>query len=148
MKFSSFVILFSRDVKLSSWMVAELTLVVVATKLTLVVVTAELTIVVVEAELSLVVAAAELTAIVVAVTQVIAMVVVMTQVAAVVVAATKVATMEVTSPIWEIQILPYQTQCPTCTIGRNSQRSFQVSIHHSPWGIPACFYGGQVLPCP
>jgi hypothetical protein len=139
MKFSSFVILFSQDVKLSSWMAVELTLVVV---------TAELTIVVVEAELSLVVAAVELTAIVVAVTQVIVVVVVMTQVVAVVVAVTEVATVAVTSPIWEIQILPYQTKCPTCTIGRNSQHSFQVSIHHSPWGILACFYGGQVLPCP
>jgi hypothetical protein len=59
MKLSSFVMLPSRDAKLSSWVATELTLVVAAV---------ELFAVVVAVELSLVVVAAELTAIVVVVT--------------------------------------------------------------------------------
>jgi hypothetical protein len=98
--------------------------------------------------LSLVVVVVERSTIVVAVTQVIAVVVVMTQIAAMVVAATKIAAVEVTSPNWKIQSLPHQTQCPTCAIGCDNQHSFQVCIHHSLQGIPACFYGGQVLTCP
>jgi hypothetical protein len=90
---------------------------------------------------AVVVVAVELTAIMVAVTQVAAMVVAATQVTDVVVAMTQVAVVVVVS-------LPHQTQCPTCAIGCDSQRSFQVSFHHSLQGIPACFYGGQVLPCP
>jgi hypothetical protein len=156
MKLFYFVMLSSRDVKLSSWAVAKLSLVVAAAELTLVVavaeltlvVAAELTTVVVAVELSLVVVVVELSTIVVAVTQVIAVVVVMTQIAAMVVAATKIAAVEVTSPNWKIQSLPHQTQCPTCAIGCDNQHSFQVCIHHSLQGIPACFYGGQVLTCP
>jgi hypothetical protein len=121
MKLSSFV-MSSQDVKLSSW-AAELSLVLAA------------------AELALLVAAAELTAIVVAATQVVAIVVAATKVVAVVVAATKVDALvvavnefvaaTVTSPNWKIQSLPRQTQCLACTIGRDNQRSYQVSIHHS-----------------
>jgi hypothetical protein len=69
MKFSSFVMLSSREEKLSSWVATELSLVVEAV---------ELTAVVVATELPLVLAVAELTAVVVAVIQVIAVVVVVT----------------------------------------------------------------------
>jgi hypothetical protein len=159
MKLSSFVMLSSRDAKLSSWVVAELSLVVVAVELSFVVAAAELTlvvptvelsavVVVAKAKLSLLVVATELTVIVVAPTQVIAVVVAMTQVATVVVAALEVAAVVVMSPNWKIQSLPCQTQCPACTIGCDSQHSFQVSIHYSLQGIPGCFYGAQVLPCP
>jgi hypothetical protein len=58
MKLSYFVMLSSRDAKLSSWAVVEPSLVGVVVELTLVVATAELTVVVVAMELSLVVAAA------------------------------------------------------------------------------------------
>jgi hypothetical protein len=128
----------SRDAKLSSWAAVEPSLVVAVAvaELTLVVAVAELTVVVVATELSLVVAATELTAIVVA----------MTQVAAVVGAAIEVAAVAVTSLNWKIQSLRHQTQCPACTIGCDNQSSFQLSIHHSLQDIPACFYGGQVLP--
>jgi hypothetical protein len=124
---------------LSSWVAVELSLVVAA---------AELTAVVVAAELSLVVVAAELIAVVVVAAEVVDVVVAITQVAVVVVAATEVAAVVVTSPNYKIQSLPRQTQCPTCAIGHDSQCSFPVSIHHSLQGIPTCFYGGQVLPCP
>jgi hypothetical protein len=120
---SSIVMLSSRDAKLSSWAAAELSVVVVA------------------AELSVVVVAA-------AVTHVAIVVVAVTHVAAMVVATTQVAAVAVASPNWKIQSLPCQTQCPACTIGRDSQCSFQVFIHHSLRGIQACFYGGQVLTCP
>jgi hypothetical protein len=110
----------SRDAKLSSWVAAELSMVVAM------------------AELTLVVAAVKLYAVVVE----------MTQVAIVVVAATEVAVVVVTSLNWKIQSLPRQTRCPTCIIGCDSQCSFHVSIHHSLQGIPPCFYGGQVLPYP
>jgi hypothetical protein len=95
-------------------------------------------------------AAAELSVVVVAaaVTHVAIVVVAVTHVAAMVVATTQVAAVAVASPNWKIQSLPCQTQCPACTIGRDSQCSFQVFIHHSLRGIQACFYGGQVLTCP
>jgi hypothetical protein len=158
MKLSSFVMLSTWDANLSSWAVAELSLVLAVVKLSLVVAVAEakLTLVVAAVELSAIVVMAkltlvlvvELTVVVVVVTQVIAVVVAMTQVAAVVVAATEVATVAVMSLNWKIQSLPHQTQCPAYAIGRGSKHSFQVYIHHSLQGIPACFYRGQVLPCP
>jgi hypothetical protein len=83
---------------------------------------------------------AELSAVVVVVTQVIVVVLATTMVAAVVVAAIDVAAVLVMSPNWKIQSLPHQTQCHVCTIGCDNQHSFQVSIHHSLWGILACFY--------
>jgi hypothetical protein len=157
MKLSSFVMLSSQDAKLSSWVAAELSLVVVAVELSLVVAAVELTLVAAAAELTLVVAVVKLTlvvavvelfAIVVAMTQVAAVVVATTEVATVVVAATEVATVVATSLNWKIQSLPRQTQCPAYAIRRDSQHSFLVFTHHSLQGIPACFYGGQVLPCP
>jgi hypothetical protein len=121
------------------------------------VVAAEQSLFVAVVELSLVVAIADLAAILVAVTQVIAIVVSMTKFVAVVVAVTKVdalvvavkdvAAVAVTSPNWKFQSLPRQTECLACTTGHDNQSSFQVSIHHSLQSIPACFYGGQVLPC-
>jgi hypothetical protein len=87
--------------------------------------------VVVAAKLTLVVAAAELYAVMMVMTQVAAVVVVTTRVAAVVVAVIEVAAVAVTSLNRKIQSLPHQTQCPACAIGRDSQCSFQVSIHHS-----------------
>jgi hypothetical protein len=156
MKLSSFVMLSSQDAKLSSWVAAELSLVVVAVELSLVVAAVELTLVAAAAELTLVVAvvkltlvvaAVELFAIVVAMTQVAAVVVATTEVATVV-AATEVATVVATSLNWKIQSLPRQTQCPAYAIRHDSQHSFLVFTHHSLQGIPACFYGGQVLPCP
>jgi hypothetical protein len=157
MKLFYFVMLSSRDAKLSSWVATELPLVVAAVELsllvavvelTLVVVVVELSVVVVAAELSLVVVVAEVTAVVVAATQVVAVMVATTQVATMVVVATEVAAVVVTSLNWKIQSLPRQTQCPSCAIGRDNQRFFQVSIHHSLQGTPACFHGGQDLPCP
>jgi hypothetical protein len=122
---------------------------VAAVELTLVAAAAaELTLVVAVVKLTLVVAAVELFAIVVAMTQVAAVVVATTEVATMVVAATEVATVVVTSLNWKIQSLPRQTQCPAYAIRRDSQHSFLVFTHHSLQGIPACFYGGQVLPCP
>jgi hypothetical protein len=102
MKLSSFatievfliVMLSTQDVKLSSWAVVELNVVVV-----------------VVAELSVVVVAAM-------------------QVAAMVVSTTQVVAVAVTSPNWKIHSLSCQTQCPACAIGRDSQCSFQVFIHH------------------
>jgi hypothetical protein len=109
----------------------------------------KLTLVVVAAELyAVVVATTQVVAVVVAMTQVAVVVVAMTQVAAVVVAAIEVVAVAVMSPNWKIQSLPRQTQCPACAIGRDNHRSFQVFIHYSLQGIPACFYSGQVLPCP
>jgi hypothetical protein len=152
MKLSSFVMLSSRDAKLSSFAAAELSLVVV------VVAVVEQSLVVAVTELSLVVVATKLAAVVVVATKVVAIVVAVTKVIAIVVAATKVdalvvtvkevATVEVTSLNRKFQSLPRQTQCPACTIGRDNQCSFHVSIHHSLQSIPPCFYGGQVLPCP
>jgi hypothetical protein len=109
-------------------------LVVAVTKLTLVVVAAEL--------YAVVVATTQVVAVVVATTHVAVVVVAMTQVAAVVVVAIEVVAVAVMSPNWKIQSLPRQTQCPTCAIGRDNQRSFQVFIHYSFQGIPACFYSG------
>jgi hypothetical protein len=116
--------------------------------LSLVVAAAELSLVVAAVKLTLVVAALELYVVVVAATQVVVVVVMMTRVAAVVVAVTEVAIMAVMSLNWKILSLPHQTQCLAYIIGHDSQRSVQVSIHHSLQGIPTCFYGGQVLPCP
>jgi hypothetical protein len=99
-------------------------------------------------ELSLVVAAMEVDALVVLVKKVDALVVAVKEVDALVVAAKDVAAVVVTSPNWKFQSLPRQTQCPACIIGHDIQHSFQVSIHHSLQGILACFYSGQVLPCP
>jgi hypothetical protein len=95
-------------------------------------------------------AAAELTYVVMVVVELTAVVVAATHVAAVVVvvAMTQVTAVVVASPNWKIQSLPHQTQCPSCTIGHDSQHSIQVYIPHSLQGIPACFYGGQVSPCP
>jgi hypothetical protein len=89
--------------------------------------------VVATAELSaIVLAATQVTVVVVAVTHVTIVVVVTTQVVAMVVAAmTQVVVVAVVSPNRKIQSLPRQTQCPACAIGHDSQRSFQVSIHHS-----------------
>jgi hypothetical protein len=87
-------------------------------------------------------------AVVVVAKEVDALVVVAKEVDALVVVAKEVAAVAVTSLNWKSQSLPRQTQCPACAIGRDSQRSFQVSIHHSLQSILACFYGGQVLPCP
>jgi hypothetical protein len=85
---SSIVMFFSQDAKLSSWVAAELTMVVAVAELTAIVVAvAELT--------AVVVAVVELTAVVVVVTQVTAVVVVATHVAVVVVAMTQVATVVV-----------------------------------------------------
>jgi hypothetical protein len=80
--------------------------------------------------------------------KVVAVVVAVTKVDALVVIVKEAATVAVMSPNWKFQSLPHQTQCPSCTIGRDNQCSFQVSIHHSLQNIPACFYDGQVLPCP
>jgi hypothetical protein len=104
MKLFSFVMLSSRDAKLSSCTAAEL---------------------------SLVVATVELAAIVVAVTHVIVVVAAAIKVDALVVAEKEVAAMAVMSLNWKFQSLPRQTQYPTCAIGCDSQLSFQVSIHHS-----------------
>jgi hypothetical protein len=147
-RLSSFV-MSSQDAKLSSRASIELSLVVAMTELTLVVVAAELTLVVVAVELTaIVVVATQFVDVVAAVTQVAAVVVATTLVAAVVVATTKVTTVVVTTPNWKIQSLPHQTQCPSSAIGRDSQRYFHVSMHHSLQGISACFYSGQVVPCP
>jgi hypothetical protein len=94
------------------------------------------------------VAVTKVVAVVVAAKMVDALVVAATKVDVLVVAVKEVADVAVTSPNWKFQSLPRQTQCPACVIGRDSQRSFQVSIHHSLKSILACFYGGQVLPCP
>jgi hypothetical protein len=139
MKLSSFVMLSSWDGKLSSCVVVELSLVVVAV---------EQSLVVAAAEMSLVVVTAELAAVAVAVTQVVAVAVAVTKVDALVVAVKLMADVAMTSPNWKFQSLPRQTQYPTCAIGCDSQCSFQVSIHHSLQSIPTCFYGGQVSPCP
>jgi hypothetical protein len=85
------------------------------------------------AELPLVVVMMELSASVVAAIKVDGIAMVVKEVVAVV----------VMSPNWKFQSLPCQTQCPACAIGHDSQRSFQVSIHHSLQSIPTCFYGGQ-----
>jgi hypothetical protein len=114
--------LYSRDVKLSSCVAVEMSLVVVA---------AERSLVVAVAEISLVVATAKLAAIVVAATKVVVVLVVTIKVDALVVVVKEVVAVAVTSLNWKFQSLPRQTQCPACTIGRDSQRSFQVSIHHS-----------------
>jgi hypothetical protein len=153
MKLSSSVMLSSLDAKLSSCVAAELSLLLVVVEQSLAVAAAvEQSLAIAAVELSLVVAMAELAAIVVTVTQIIAVVVAVTNVVAVVMVATKVdalvvatkevATVTMTSPNWKFQSLPRQTQCPACTIGCDSQRSFQVFIHHSLQSIPACFYGG------
>jgi hypothetical protein len=94
------------------------------------------------------VAATEIDALVVAAKKVDALVVAAKEVDARVVAAKDVAAVAVTSLNWKFQSLHRQTQFLACAIGRNNQRSFQVSIHHSLQDIPACFYGGQVLPSP
>jgi hypothetical protein len=157
MKLSSFVMLSSQDAKLSSRVVAELSLLVAAVELAFLVVAVELSLLLAVAELALLLAAVEmallvvateLAAIVVVATQVIAVVVAVTKVDALVVVAKGVVGVAVTSPNWKFQSLHRQTQCPACAIGHDSQCSFQVFIHHSLQGIPACFYGGQVLPCP
>jgi hypothetical protein len=96
----------------------------------------------------LVVVATKVDALVVAMKKVDALMVAAKEVDALVVVAKDVVVVVVTSMNWKFQSLPCQTQCPACTIGRDNQRSFQLSIHHSLQGIPACFYGGQVLPCP
>jgi hypothetical protein len=114
----------------------------------LVVVVVELSLVAAAVKLTLVVALVVLYAVVVAMTQVPIVVVATTQVAVVVVVAIEDATVAVMSLNWKIQNLPHETQSPACAIIHDSQRSFQVSIYHSLQGIPACFYGGQVLPCP
>jgi hypothetical protein len=75
-------------------------------------------------------------------------VVAVTKVDALVVATKEVVGVAVMSLNWKFQSLPRQTQCLSCAIGCDSQRSFQVSIRHSLKGIPACFYNGPVLPCP
>jgi hypothetical protein len=74
-------------------------------------------------------------------TELAAVVVAATQVVAIVVAANKFVAVVVMDLNWKLQSLSRQTQCPTCTIGRDSQHSFQVSIHHSLHGTPSCFYG-------
>jgi hypothetical protein len=149
MKLSSFVMLSSRDAKLSSCVVAKLSLVVAAAEQSLVVAMVELSLVVATAELSaVVVAVTQVIVVVVAATKVVAVVVVVTKVDALVVAVKEVAAVVTTSPNRKFQSLPRQTQCPACSIGHDSQCSFQVSIHHSLQSIRACFYGGQVLPCP
>jgi hypothetical protein len=77
------------------------------------------------------VAVTKVVAVVVAAKMVDALVVAATKVDVLVVAVKEVAAVAVTSPNWKFQSLPRQTQCPACAIGRDSQRSFQVSIHHS-----------------
>jgi hypothetical protein len=72
------------------------------------------------AKLALVVAVAEQYAIMVVMTQVVVVVVVMTQIAVVLVVATEVAAMVAISLNWKFQSLPRQTQCPACSIGRDS----------------------------
>ncbi len=115
MKLSSFVML-------SSYVVAELSLVVAM---------AEQSLVVVAVELSLMVAAMEVDALVVAAKKVDVLVVVAIKVDALVVAVKDVAAVAVTSPNWKFQSLPRQTECLACTTGHDNQSSFQVSIHHS-----------------
>jgi hypothetical protein len=152
MKLSSFVLLSSRDVKLSSCVAAELSLVVVVVVVeqSLVVTAAELSLVVLMAEMGAVVVAVvtQVIAVVVAATKVNAVVVVATQVDALVMAVKEVVAMAVTSLNWKFQSVPCQTQCPTGAIGWDNQCSFRVSIHYSLQSIPACFYGGQVLSYP
>jgi hypothetical protein len=90
----SSIVMFSRDAKLSSWVVTELIAIVVAmaaVKLT-----------------AVVVVAVELTTVVVAVIQVAVVVVTVTHVTAVVAAMTQVTTVAVASPNWKIQSLPRQ----------------------------------------
>jgi hypothetical protein len=108
----------------------------------------ELALLLTAVELALLLVAAELAAVVVVVTQVVDIVMAATKVDALVVAVKEVVGTAVTSPNWKFHSLPHQTQCLACAIGHDNQCSFQVSIHHSLQGILACFYGGQVLPCP
>jgi hypothetical protein len=149
MKLSSFV-MSSWDVKLSYW-AAQLALLLVAAELASIVVAVTQVIAIVVAATKVVVvvvAVKQVIAILAAATKVIVVVVVATQVIAIVVVENEFVVVAVTNPNWKFQSLPRQIQCPASTIGCDNQRSFQVSIHHSLQGTPACFYGGQVLPCP
>jgi hypothetical protein len=114
MKLSSFVMLSSRDVKLSSCAAAKLSLVVAVAELA-----------------TVVVAVTQVISVVVAATKVVAVVAAATKVNALVVAAKEVAAVAVMNLNWKFQSLHCQTQCAACAIGHDSQRSFQVSIHHS-----------------
>jgi hypothetical protein len=131
MKLSSFVMLSSRNAKLSSWEVG-LSLLLAVAELALLLAAVELALLLAVVELAaVVVVATQIIVVVVVVTKVIAIVVVVTKVDALAVAANEFVLVAVTSPNKKFQSLPRQTQCPACAIGRDSQRSFQISIHHS-----------------
>jgi hypothetical protein len=132
MKLSSFVMLSYYAAAEQSLVVVvmEQSLVVAAAELSLVVAAVEQSLVIVAVELSLAVVATEVDAPVVVVKKVDALVVAK-EVDALVVAVKDIVAMAMTSLNWKFQSLPHQTQCPACAMGRDSQCSFQISIHHS-----------------